>query len=110
MPLANEILMRAFGRPRGLLGRLGGALMARTNQPMAECVIALIRVVPTDRVLEVGFGPGVGIELLSRAASAGVVAGVDPSEEMLARAKVRNADALQGRRVELRHGSAESLP
>jgi hypothetical protein len=63
--------MQMFGRPRGVLGRLGGVIMARMNQQCAAWVIDLLEVQPHDRILEVGFGPGVGIELLAKAASEG---------------------------------------
>src|SRR2546425_11734753 len=104
------IFMRMFGRPRGALGRLGGLIMARTNQPCAAWVIDLLDIQPNDRVLEVGFGPGVGIQLLARSASAGYIAGVDSSEEMVDQATARNAKAIKSGHVDLRYGSAESLP
>jgi ubiquinone/menaquinone biosynthesis C-methylase UbiE len=84
--------------------------MARTNQKCAAWVIDLLHVQPSDKVLEVGFGPGVGIQLLTSSASAGYVAGVDPSKEMVAQATTRNKKAIESGRVELRHGSAASLP
>src|SRR5437899_803867 len=65
---------------------------------------------PNDRVLEVGFGPGVGIQLLARSAPAGYVAGVDPSKEMVDQATARNAKAIKSGHVDLKYGSAESLP
>lgn len=102
--------MRAFGRPTGALGRLGGIIMARMNEGIARRTIELLDVQPTDHVLEIGFGPGVGIQLLARAASSGRVAGIDPSEEMLAQAKARNMNAMATGRVELQRGSVESLP
>jgi ubiquinone/menaquinone biosynthesis C-methylase UbiE len=110
MSVAHSILMRMFGRPKGILGRLGGIIMARTNQQCAAWVIDLLGIQPNDRVLEVGFGPGVGIELLARSVSGGYVAGVDPSEEMVEQAKARNVKAMESGRVDLRYGSVESLP
>jgi hypothetical protein len=65
----KSVLLRAFGRPKGILGRLGGIIMARTNRDMAARTIELLDVQPNDRVLEIGFGPGVGIELLARLVS-----------------------------------------
>ena len=62
MSVVHSILLRMFGRPKGILGRLGGIIMARTNQKCAAWVIALLDIQPHDRVLEVGFGPGVGIQ------------------------------------------------
>jgi ubiquinone/menaquinone biosynthesis C-methylase UbiE len=110
MSVARSILMRAFGRPEGVLGRLGGIIMARTNKKCAAWVMDLLEIQRSDKVLEVGFGPGVGIRLLARLASAGYVAGVDPSGEMVEQATARNADVIRSGRVDLRHGSVESLP
>lgn len=105
-----RILMQMFGRPQGGLGTLGGMIMARTNKKCAAWVISQLEVQPNDRVLEVGFGPGVGIELLSELAAAGYVAGVDPSKEMFDQAAARNGKAIASGRVDLRQGFAESLP
>jgi ubiquinone/menaquinone biosynthesis C-methylase UbiE len=110
MSVAHSILMRMFGRPKGILGRLGGIVMARMNQKCAAWVIDLLGIQPNDSVLEVGFEPGVGIELLARLVSGGYVAGIDPSEEMIEQAKARNVKAIESGRVDLRYGSAESLP
>lgn len=84
--------------------------MARMNRRMVRRVIELLDVQPGDRVLEIGFGPGVGIELLASAAASGRVAGIDPSAEMLRQATARNAQAIGTGRVELRRGSVERLP
>ena len=110
MSIAHRMLMRMFGRPKGILGRLGGIIMARTNQPCAAWVIDLLGIQPYDSVLEVGFGPGVGIELLAKSVSGGYVAGVDPSKEMVEQATARNVKAIESGRVDLRYGSVESLP
>ena len=110
MSITRKILMRAFGRPQELLGRLGGFIMARTNVDAGEWACDLLEVRPTDSVLEVGFGPGVIIQHLSNLATAGHVTGVDPSLEMVEQARARNASAVETGRVDLRHGSVESLP
>lgn len=110
MRLVESILMRAFGHPTGVLGRLGGLIMSRTNQRMAQRAVGLLGVQPSDRVLEIGFGPGVGIALLASAVSSGWVAGIDPSEEMVEQAAARNATGIGTGRVELGRGSVEYLP
>lgn len=89
MGFVKSLFMRAFGRPTGLLGRLGGMIMARTNRRIARRAIDLLDVQPDDRVLEIGFGPGVGIDHLAGSASSGWIAGVDPSEEMVEQARAR---------------------
>jgi ubiquinone/menaquinone biosynthesis C-methylase UbiE len=110
MVIADRILMRMFGRPEGLLGRLGGIVLAHANRAFAQEVVALLDVRASERVLEVGFGPGVGIELLAKAATMGRITGVDPSEEMVRQAAARNAAAIRAGTVVLRRGSVESMP
>lgn len=68
--------MRAFGRPMGFLGRLGSIVIPRTNQRIAQRVIELLDVQPSGKVLEIGFGPGMDIELLASSASSERVAGI----------------------------------
>ena len=58
MSVMRNILMRAFGRPQGVLGRLGGIIMARMNADCGIWVSDLLEVGSNDSVLEVGFGPG----------------------------------------------------
>ena len=110
MSVMRTILMRMFGRPQGTLGRLGGVIMARTNADFGRWVASLLKVGPNDNVLEVGFGPGMVIQHLSKLATAGHVAGIDQSRVMVEQARASNAPALRSGRVDLRHGSVESLP
>ena len=110
MTVGKNILFRMFGRPQGGIGRLGGIIMARMNRKMAASAIDLLGIRPSDHVLEVGFGPGVGIQLLTEKAPSGRVVGVDPSIEMVAQATARNAAAIKAGRVDLREGSVERLP
>ena len=110
MSVMRNILMHMFGCPRGALGRLGGIIMARTNEACGAWVTELLEVGPNHSVLEVGFGPGVIIQRLSKLTSAGHIAGIDPSQEMMKQARARNAAAIKSGRVELRPGSVERLP
>lgn len=106
----GRLLNNTFGHPRGMLGRLGGYLMAKSNWDTAVWLIDLLNIQTSDRVLEIGFGPGVAIELLSKKVVAGNVAGVDVSEEMILMAKKRNQAAITSGKVELRQASAMALP
>jgi ubiquinone/menaquinone biosynthesis C-methylase UbiE len=110
MAIGRRILMRMFGCPSGLLGRVGGLILARTNRQAAETAIELLAVRPGDCVLEIGFGPGVGIAILAERARSGRVAGVDPSAEMVRQAMRRNAQAIEAGRVDLRRAGADQLP
>jgi ubiquinone/menaquinone biosynthesis C-methylase UbiE len=50
------------------------------------------------------------IQRLSNLASAGYVAGIDPSREMVEQARARNATTISSGRVNLQRGSVEGLP
>lgn len=108
--VVNSLLMRMFGRPKGLLGQLGGFILARTKRDFTQWVIHQLDVQPNDKVLEVGFGPGVSIERLATLVPTGQVAGVDYSKEMVEQAKSRNAKAIAAGLVQLQCGSVEALP
>ncbi|SFK33685.1 Methyltransferase domain-containing protein [Amycolatopsis sacchari] len=94
----GKLLDRAFGHPRGALGRVGGAVMAWGNAATERHVVEVAGVTKSETVLVVGPGPGVG--LAAAAERAAKVIGVDPSEEMLASCRARCPDA------ELRNGTA----
>ncbi|WP_235850926.1 class I SAM-dependent methyltransferase [Paraburkholderia piptadeniae] len=110
MSFFRPVFLRAFGRPQGVLGLIGGKIMANMNAPCAAWAIGLLEVRASDRVIEIGFGPGVGIQLLAQKATAGMIAGVDPSREMIAQAAARNAPAIARGQVDLRQGLAGRLP
>ncbi|MEO3867880.1 class I SAM-dependent methyltransferase [Nonomuraea sp. B12E4] len=105
-------IVRQFGHPRGLPGRVAGWIMAHrgSNVRRNRWAVSLLDVRPTDRVLEVGFGPGIAIAELAGRATRGRVYGVDHSEVMVRQAGRRNAAAVRARRVELIHASADRLP
>src|SRR5690606_14665106 len=104
----ERIMMRTFGKPEGLLGRIGGYILARHKRESTAWLIEQLNVMPHERGLEVGFGPGLAIAALSDKAA--YVAGVDISDVMLEQARARNADAIAAGRVELHQGAADRLP
>jgi SAM-dependent methyltransferase len=101
-----------FGRPTGFWGRGAGLLMAyrASNRRRNAWAVSLLDVRPDDRVLEIGFGPGLAIQQLSRIARAGYVCGIDHSELMLRQASRRNADGIRRGVVDLRLASVDALP
>ncbi|MFC4561632.1 class I SAM-dependent methyltransferase [Nocardiopsis mangrovi] len=94
-----------FALPRGLSGRLAGRIMARANRDRNAELLDWLDVRAGTRVLEVGCGPGVLVELLARRPGVAVTA-VDPSDEMVAMARRRNARALRSGRVRIHRGDA----
>ena len=115
MGLKQRVARRVVGQfsnPHGVGGRLAGWVMAHrsSNRQRNRWVVSVLDVQPTDRVLEIGFGPGLAVEALGRLASRGTVLGVDHSNVMVRRARRRNGPAVRAGRVDLRLGSVETLP
>lgn len=108
--LYNWGAMRSFGRPRGLAGRYADWVMRRKGRASSEWVVSLLDIQPDDQVLEVGFGPGRGIQYAAEAITDGTVKGIDHSSLMVQRATNRNREAIEAGRVELQKASAMSLP
>jgi ubiquinone/menaquinone biosynthesis C-methylase UbiE len=105
-------LIRQAHQPRGFLGRLNGLLFAyrSSNRRRNRWAVGLFDVRPADRVLEIGFGPGIAIAEFARRATRGHVVGVDHSAVMVAQARRRNAAAVRAGRVELIQAPVEALP
>ena len=91
---------------------MAGWVMAhrRSNRQRNRWAVSLLDVQPTDRVLEIGFGPGVAIAELAGRATRGKVYGVDRSEVMVRQAGRRNAAAIRANRVQLIHAAVDQLP
>ncbi|MFG2004339.1 class I SAM-dependent methyltransferase [Spirillospora sp. NPDC048911] len=104
--------MRQAHQPQGLVGWAVGWMFAlrRSNRQRNIWVVSLLDVQPTDRVLEVGFGPGIAIAALAGRATRGHVFGIDHSETMVRQAARRNAAGVRDHRVHLTRASVEQLP
>jgi ubiquinone/menaquinone biosynthesis C-methylase UbiE len=109
LTVREYVMENMFCLPQGMLGRFGGQLMS-LDRGLPAWVLDLLEVDASDSVLEVGSGPGVGLELAAARAHQGRVVGVDPSEAMLKMAHHRNRARIELGRVELRLGNVGKLP
>jgi ubiquinone/menaquinone biosynthesis C-methylase UbiE len=105
-----EFLAKQSRCPTGLLGWLLGCIMEMETTPENDATLERLDVKPADRVLEVGFGPGRALERVAGLVATGRVAGVEVSEQMIAMATRRCERFIREGRVELRLGTAETLP
>jgi SAM-dependent methyltransferase len=108
--LDRDVIGQAH-HPRGAAGRVTAWEMAHrpSNRQRSGWVVSLLGVQPADKVLEIGFGPGVAVAELARA-GAGHVYGADHSAVMLRQASRRNATAIRAGRVTLVRASVDQLP
>ncbi|HEY7046240.1 MAG TPA: methyltransferase domain-containing protein [Jatrophihabitantaceae bacterium] len=104
-------MVRQFHHPTGAAGHLAGWVMGRRSSNVARnrWAVDLLDVQPTERVIEVGCGPGVAIAALAARATQGLVVGVDHSSVVIAQAVRRNKVAVDAGRVCLVNAPVERI-
>jgi SAM-dependent methyltransferase len=106
------MIARQFSQPHGLLGRLIGRGMARSNADFSKWVVGEIREqCPGEdiRIVELGPGPGIGLQETLKVFPQAKVWGIDLSPEMLSQSRKRNLAAVRANRLSLIEGGIASL-
>jgi SAM-dependent methyltransferase len=107
----KKYLVSQFRRPNGLLGRVAGRIMAHrsSNRKRNRWTVDLLGLQPSERVLEIGFGPGIALARAADCLKHGQVVGLDHSRTMYDMATRRNRRAIAAGRISLVVGSVEEL-
>lgn len=104
-------LATQLGRPSGLRGRLVGVLLNRANRGTVSQAIGALSLSSGAVVADVGFGGGVGLNLLiTEVGKSGQVHGVELSQTMLAQAARRFRREIDDGRLHLHGTSMTELP
>jgi arsenite methyltransferase len=98
-------LVPQLARPHGAFGILVASMLNRANRSVNLHVVGALDVQPDERVLELGFGGGVGLALLLAHEPRVRASGIDLSKEMLRRCQRRF-----GSQVALVEGTVDALP
>lgn len=106
----RDHLVSQLGHPRGALAPAIGRILNLSNVAQNQRAIGDLEVDEHHRVLDIGFGGGVGLAKLLAATRQGHVAVVEISREMLQRARRRHARDIAAGRLDVRYGRAEQLP
>ena len=104
-------IVRQFGKPYGLVGKVAGHIMARrsSNRIRNKKTVELMKLQSDSRVLEVGCGPGLALAQCAEQISDGIVVGLDHSPIMIKQAQRRVLKAGQAMKVTLHVGDIERL-
>ena len=107
----QRLLSKQLGNPSGLLG---GVVAGQLNQRNAKAITAAVRTLRCaggEKVADIGFGGGLGLQLLLDAVGAdGRVYGIEPSPSMVTRARKELASHVADGRLVLAEGTMDSLP
>jgi arsenite methyltransferase len=110
----RQALLKGFarqaGHPSGVMGRFAIRTMNRANASMYARVITALDIQPADRVLDIGFGGGVGLAAMAEKASNGQVAGLDQSDTVVAAGRRRFARMVASGRMDIQRGDVAALP
>jgi arsenite methyltransferase len=103
MDILRKIGMQ-FKKPNGFLGKVISNLMIIGNRSAYENMIKYLTIKSNDKILEIGYGPGIGIGLISERYESCEIFGVDFSQLMHKRASKRNYKFIKNNRVHLMYG------
>jgi len=104
-------LLSQFQRPHGLLGHLAGWILARrpSNVLRNRLTVELVNPVAGMRVLEIGCGPGVALQMCLNREGVSAM-GIDHSALMILHARRRNAKSIRRGHLVLAQGTIEDTP
>ncbi len=94
------------------MGRIVSNLMLERNKAPYERVMSELRIGPDHKVLEIGFGPGYGIRLISDIVSSGTgcISGIDFSKAMCKRAQRDDRRTSNKKKARIECGDAAKMP
>ena len=91
-------------KPSGFFGTIMSNLMIQRNRNAYKTLLKELKIQPTDRLLEIGFGPGWGIYTYAKQYETSTFHGIDFSQLMYQRASKKNKQFIDNKRVSLQFG------
>ena len=101
---------RQLANPEGSVGIAIAEWLNGNNREGNSRALAMLEVQPGCHVLEIGFGNGANLALLTQRAPKGYVVGAEVSETAMEMASKRNAEAISAGRVRLHCAAGAALP
>lgn len=95
-----------------MVGQLVGLIMAKrsSNIERNKWMLEKVGLNHDDHVLEIGYGPGIALEVASRTIVEGKLIGIDHSETMFQQASKRVASQIENGKVKLIVGDIQTFP
>jgi ubiquinone/menaquinone biosynthesis C-methylase UbiE len=107
--VANRVVASQLGNPAGPLGSIVARVLNRGNRPTIAAAVTALDLTDQETVADIGFGGGLGLDLLL-AATSGVVHGVEPSPDMVKRAGRAHRGEVSSGRLQLHTATMDALP
>ncbi|XP_067938098.1 uncharacterized methyltransferase YdaC-like [Watersipora subatra] len=95
---------------KSLIGKFVMRKMAKRNDYLERCAVECACLSPTDTVLEIGFGHGLGLKYAAQKVKEGRVYGIDISELALYDAEELLHEEIAANKVTLYHTPVNNIP
>jgi len=102
--MLRQFIASQFKKPSILFGIFASNLMVKKNQKNYDKLINDLNIQEHDKLLEIGYGPGIGIKMVANICSGCTIHGIDFSRLMYKRASKYNKPFIDNGRVQLQYG------
>jgi ubiquinone/menaquinone biosynthesis C-methylase UbiE len=102
-------LAKQLRKPSGFFGKLVAKMMEFKNRGFYKVIIGKLSPRQGEHILEIGYGPGLGIYQIATSFPDCMISGIDFSELMYQKASKRNKKFIEKGTVHLQHGDALTM-
>ena len=99
--MLKKFIASQFKKPRGLFGIFTSNMMIKGNQKNYDRLLKDLKVEPHNKILEIGYGPGIGIRVISESCPTCSIHGIDFSKLMFKKASSYNQPFIDEGRAKL---------
>lgn len=104
-------LSHQLGAPSGRLGGVVARMLNKGNRAAITSAVGALDLTGSEEVADIGFGGGLGLDvLLDATRDGGRVHGVEPSPDMLERARRAHHEEMAAGRLALHEAGMEAMP
>ena len=108
--MIQKFIASQFKKPTGLFGIFTSNMMVKNNQKNYDKIINDLDLQANDKLLEIGYGPRIGIQMIAELCPDCTIHGIDFSKLMYKRASKYNKPFIDNGRVQLQYGDFLKSP
>ena len=102
--MLQNFIAGQFKKPTGWFGNYSSRIMIRGNHDKYNTLIKDMDIQPDNKILEIGYGPGIGIQMIWHLCTSCIIHGIDFSRLMFKKASKYNKLAIGQSKVHLQFG------
>ena len=102
--MLQKFIASQFKKPRGPFGIFTSNMMVKNNQKNYDKIIKDLDLQANDKLLEIGYGPGIGIQMIAELCPDCTIHGIDFSKLMYKIATKNNKEYIDAGRMKLHYG------